>query len=315
MAKKPKKPRRAIIDLLQYFALRSVEMTLHTFPIDANLRFCKLIGDFFFFFDKRHRERALHNLRRAFPEETEKWRRHIARRSMQHLFMLGAEILATTRVIHVDTFNRHVKLIKFEHTLEMLLRREHGMVVLTGHFGNWEVLGYVMGTMGFETTSVARTLDNPYVNAYVMGMREKHGQKIVDKKGATEPVIKALDEHGVVGFIADQNAGTKGCFVDFFSRKASTYKSIALVAMQFDVPVVIGGAKRLHDRFKFEFFTQDIIWPAEWKKQDDPMQHTSPSGTPPRHRRNVIRTEPSQYLWAHRRWKTRPKGEEAEPYD
>ena len=48
-----------------------------------------------------------------------------------------------------------MKLIKFEHTLEMLLRREHGMVVLTGHFGNWEVLGYVMGTMGFETTSVA----------------------------------------------------------------------------------------------------------------------------------------------------------------
>ena len=54
----PKKPRRAIIDLLQYFALRLVEMTLHTFPINANLRFCKLIGDFFFTFDKRHRERA-----------------------------------------------------------------------------------------------------------------------------------------------------------------------------------------------------------------------------------------------------------------
>jgi KDO2-lipid IV(A) lauroyltransferase len=107
----------------------------------------------------------------------------------------------------------------------MLLRRDHGMIVLTGHFGNWEILGYVMGTMGFETTSVARTLDNPYINNYVMGMREKHGQRIVDKKGATEPVIKALEENGVVGFIADQNAGAKGCFVDFFGRKASTYKS------------------------------------------------------------------------------------------
>jgi KDO2-lipid IV(A) lauroyltransferase len=308
-----KKPRRAIIDLLQYFALRMVEMTLHSWPIDVNLRFCKLIGNFFFTFDKRHRERALHNLRRAFPEQTEAWRRNIARRSMQHLFMLGAEILATTRIIHVDTFSRHIKLERFEQTLEMLLRRDHGMVVLTGHFGNWEILGYVLGTMGFETTSVARTLDNPYVNKYVMGMREKHGQKIVDKKGATEPVLKALEENGVVGFIADQNAGPKGVFVDFFGRKASTYKSIALVAMQFNVPVIIGGAKRLNDRFSFQFFMQDIIWPEEWKKQDDPLRYITQRYTTALE--NVIRTEPSQYLWAHRRWKTTPKGEVAEPYD
>jgi Kdo2-lipid IVA lauroyltransferase/acyltransferase len=311
MAKK--KPRNKIIDLLQYFGLRLVEMTIVTWPIDVNLRFCKLIGDFFFTFDKRHRERALHNLRRAFPEKTEAWRRNIARRSMQHLFMLGAEIIATQRVIHVDTFARHVELTKFDQTLEMLLRREHGMVVLTGHFGNWEILGYVMGTMGFETTSVARTMDNPYINNYVMGMREKHGQKIVDKKGATEPVIQALDDHGVVGFIADQNAGAKGCFVDFFGRKASTYKSIALVAMQFKVPVIIGGAKRLNDRFKFEFFMQDIIWPKEWESQDDPLRYITQRYSTALE--NVIRTEPSQYLWAHRRWRTRPKGEIAEPYD
>ena len=191
---------------------------------------------------------------------------------MQHLFMLGAEILQTQRVIHVDTFARHIELINFKETLEMMLRTDHGMIVLTGHFGNWEVLGYVMGTMGFETTSVARTLDNPYVNDYVLGMREKHGQRIIDKNGATDEVIKVLENHGVVGFIADQNAGKKGIFVDFFGRKASTYKSIGLCAMQFKVPVIIGGAKRLNDRFKFEFFTQDIIWPKEWENQDDPLR-------------------------------------------
>jgi Kdo2-lipid IVA lauroyltransferase/acyltransferase len=309
----PKKPRRPIIDLLQYFALRSVEMSICSWPIDVNLRFCKLIGDFFFTFDKRHRERALHNLRRSFPEKTERWRRNVARRSMQHLFMLGAEILQTQRVIHVDTFARHIELVNFRETLEMMLRADHGMIVLTGHFGNWEVLGYVMGTMGFETTSVARTLDNPYVNDYVLGMREKHGQRIVDKNGATDAVIKVLEKNGVVGFIADQNAGKKGIFVDFFGRKASTYKSIGLCAMQFKVPVIIGGARRINDRFKFQFFTQDIIWPKEWENQDDPLRYITQRYTTALE--NVIRTEPSQYLWAHRRWKTRPKGEEPEPYD
>ena len=307
------KPRNKIIDLLQYFGLRTVEMAIHSWPIDVNLRFCKLIGNFFFTFDKRHRERALHNLRRSFPEKTEAWRRHIARRSMQHLFMLGAEILQTQRVIHVDTFARHIELMNFKDTLEMMLRRNRGMIVLTGHFGNWEILGYVMGTMGFETTSVARKLDNPYINDYVMGMREKHGQRIVDKKGATEEVIKVLEDHGVVGFIADQNAGPKGVFVDFFGRKASTYKSIGLCAMQFDVPVIVGGARRLNDRFKFQFFMQDIIWPEDWKKQDDPLRYITQRYT--KALEDVIRTDPAQYLWAHRRWKTRPKGEEPEPYD
>ncbi len=160
----------------------------------------------------------------------------------------------------------------------MLLRRDHGsMVVLpTGHFGNWEILGYVPWARWVlkPPASLAR-LDNPYVNRYGDGHygAEKHGQKIVDKKGATEPVLQALEANGVVGFIADQNAGPKGVFVDFFGRKASTYKSIALVAMQFNVPVIIGGAKRLNDRFTFEFFMQDIIWPDDWKKQDDPLRY------------------------------------------
>ena len=87
-------------------------------------------------------------------------------------------------------------------------------------------------------------------------------RSIVDKKGATERrPSRRWKTNGVVGFIADQNAGKKGVFVDFFGRKASTYKSIGLVAMQFNVPVIIGGAKRLNDRFKFQFFMQDIIWP------------------------------------------------------
>jgi Kdo2-lipid IVA lauroyltransferase/acyltransferase len=195
----------------------------------------------------------------------------------------------------------------------MLMEHRHGVIKLTGHYGNWEILGYVLATLGFETTSIARPLDNPYVNEFLLGVRERQGQRIIAKKGATDEVLNVLENHGAIGFIADQNAGSKGIFVDFFGRKASTYKSIGLLAMQFEVPVVIGYARRHQDRFQFDLGVQDIIWPAEWKDHDDPLRYITQRYTTAIE--DFVRADPGQYLWVHRRWKTRPKGEVAEKYD
>ena len=122
-----------------------------------------------------------------------------------------------------------------------------------------------------------------------------------------------LEKNGIVGFTADQNAGKKGIFVDFFGRKASAYKSIALLAMQFEVPVIIGYARRVGDRFRFRCGAQDIIYPEDWKSQEDPLRYITQRYT--RAIEDFIRVEPDQYLWVHRRWKTRPKGEVAGKYD
>src|SRR5262245_17895512 len=182
---------------------------------------------------------------------------------MQQLFMLFVEVLFTTRLVRIDTVAQIMDLANFDEVLRMLMHRDRGLIMLTGHYGNWEVLGYALATLGFETTSVARPLDNPYVNHYLLGVRERMGQRIITKRGATEEVTTILENKGVVGFIADQNAGPKGVFVDFFGRKASAYKSIALLAMQYDVPVVIGYARRIDDRFRFRMAMQDIIRPED----------------------------------------------------
>ena len=144
-------------------------------------------------------------------------------------------------------------------------------------------------------------------------MRERTGQKIIGKKGAVGEVTEALDAHGVVGFIADQNAGSKGMFVDFFGRKASTYKSIGLLAMQYEVPVIIGYARRTGKPFHFQVGMQEVIRPEEWKVQADPLRYITQRYT--QAIENIVRADPAQYLWVHRRWKTRPKGEAAEQYD
>lgn len=308
-----RKERSDLIDRVQYLALRLVAAALHCFPVDTNLRTARLIGSALFRFDRRHRDRALGNLRRSFPDMTDAQRLRVAERSMQNLVMLGVEVLFTTRLIRLDTYRRYVELENFGEALGLMLRGDRGLIMLTGHYGNWEVLGYVLATLGFPTTSIARPLDNRYVSEYVFGVREKTGQRIIAKKGATTEVTEVLDQKGTVGFIADQNAGTKGLFVDFFGRKASTYKSIGLLAMEYEVPVVIGYARRAGDRFRFRVGVQDVIYPEDWKVQPDPLRYVTQRYT--KAIEDFVRVEPSQYLWVHRRWKTRPKGETPEAFD
>lgn len=307
------KPRNKWIDLLQYVGLRVVAMSMHCWPVELNLSLARGLGSVVYALDRKHRDRALGNLKRSFPRMLETERRRLARQSMQQLFMLFVEVLFTTRLIRLDTIPQRVRLRNFEPVLRLLLQRGRGLLMLTGHYGNWEVLGYVLATLGFQTTSVARPLDNPYVNRWLLGVRERMGQRIIAKKGATEEVTRVLEAHGAVGFIADQNAGPKGVFVDFFGRKASTYKSIGLLAMQYEAPVVVGYARRLDDRFRFEVGVQDIIHPQDWRDQPDPLLYITQRYTAAIE--EAVRHDPGQYLWVHRRWKSRPKGEAPEAFD
>ncbi|HZZ42691.1 MAG TPA: lysophospholipid acyltransferase family protein [Tepidisphaeraceae bacterium] len=308
-----KKNRIAVLDYAQYVALRVVAMLFLCFPVNTNLRTAKLLGSLLYKFDRKHRERALANLRRSFPEKPEGELRVIAERSMQELFMLFVEVLFTTRLIRIDTYADYVELEHFEPVLELLLKQERGLLMLTAHYGNFEILGYTLATLGFATSSIARPLDNQYISDWLFGVREKMGQEIITKKGATEAVVDVLDQKGAVGIVADQNAGSKGVFVDFFGRKASTYKSIGLVAMQYEVPIVIGYARRMNDQFKFHVGAQDIIYPKDWANEANPLHYITQ-----RYNKAIedfIRADPGQYWWVHRRWKTRPKGEEPEKYD
>lgn len=307
------RPRNAFVDYLQYLGLRLVSMGLHCFPVNRNLKTAKLLGDFIYFIDRKHRERAIGNLKRSFPRLSECEVRTLARRSMQTLFMFFVEVLFTTRLIRIDTWTEYVRLENFHTVLDMLLRQRHGLIMLTGHYGNFEISNYVLSTLGFETSAIGRPLDNPYVNGWLMAVRERQGSKIISKKGATDEVTGVLESRGVVGFVADQNAGSKGIFVDFFGRKASTYKSIGLLAMEYEVPVVIGYARRVNDEFQFVVGVQEIIWPDDWKNQDHPLRYITQRYS--KAIEDFVSADPGQYWWVHRRWKFRPKGEAPEKYD
>jgi len=313
MGKKERKPRSDLVDRLVYLALRLVSAALHCFPINTNLQTAKFLGDCLYFFDRKHRQRALGNLRRSFPDMPQAQLERIARRSMQEIPMLAVEVLFTTRLMRIETWTRYIELHNFRPMLAELLRRDRGLIILTAHYGNFEIGGYVLALLGFATSSVARPLDNKYVSDWLFGVRQRLGQKVITKKGATTEIVEALQNHAAVGFVADQNAGSKGIFVDFFGRKASTYKSIGLVAMEYQVPIVVGYARRLNDRFHFRMGVQDLIYPEDWADKDDPLRYITQRYTTAIEA--FIRQDPSQYWWVHRRWKSRPKGETPEVYD
>jgi KDO2-lipid IV(A) lauroyltransferase len=305
------RPRNNYADWLVFVALRVLAMFVHMFPPATNYRTAAWLGRMLWRLDARHRHRAQEHLRRSFPDWPAERVDRVGMESFQHLMYLGVEVLTTTRLMTPWTWRRAVRLANLGETIRLLLERRTGLILVTGHFGSFEMVGYTMATLGFPSVSVARPLDNPYVNDYVMGVRERTGQSILYKKGAAATMEDVLAAGGTLAFIADQDAGRKGLFVDFFGRPASTYKSIGLMAMKFGAPIVVGYGRRLAGPFTFEIGVQRIIYPHQWARQADPLRWITQEYTAALE--EIVRTSPEQYLWVHRRWKHRPKGEQPGP--
>ncbi|HOB75810.1 MAG TPA: lysophospholipid acyltransferase family protein [Phycisphaerae bacterium] len=299
--------RRPLIDWLIYCGIRLVGMAFQMFPINVNLRTARWMGSIWYRLMRRHRERAFEHLRLAYGNElSQADRERIALASMQQMTMLAVETLFTPRLINEWTWPRYVRLKNLGPAADVLLSRR-GAILVTGHYGSWELLGFTLTALGFPTVAVMRPLDNPYLNSYVMDVRARRGLQLLYKKGAARSAGEILSSGGTLAFIADQNAGHKGLFVDFFGHKASTYKSIGLLAIEYKVPIVVGYARRVSDRFEYELGCNRVIHPEEWAGKDDELRWITQEYT--RAIEAFIREAPEQYLWIHRRWKSRPRDE------
>ncbi|MBI1368675.1 MAG: lipid A biosynthesis acyltransferase [Planctomycetes bacterium] len=295
-----------LINWSQYLALRFGAAALHCFDVDRNLASARSLGSLMYRFNRKHRKRATQNIARSMPELPADRVADIARASIEHFLQLGVEVLFTPRLMTLDSWADRIELRGQALLMDRLLN-DRPTIVLTPHFGNWEVLGYVMAMLGIDMSAVARPIDNPLVNDYLLGVRQRMGMRIITKWGATEVMTGLLEKGGTIAFIADQNAGEKGMFVPFMGKLASTYKSIGLLAIRYNASVVCGGARRLDGKFRYEFFVKDVIEPADWQAQPDPLFYLTARYN--RAMELIIRDDPEQYLWIHRRWRSRPRHE------
>jgi KDO2-lipid IV(A) lauroyltransferase len=304
--RKKKKKHNPILDWFAYLALRILVVFLYLFDIETNLNTACFLGRGLWKYYHRGRKRALDNLRASFPEKSEQWLRQTGQRSFEHIVMLAIDVLFTPRLVKKYNWRNYSRYRTVERA-KWLMQEGRGLLMITGHYSNFEIMGYLLGLFGFNVYSVARPLDNKFINKYLYEVRRRAGQKIIDKKGAAEIMGKISSKGATLCFIADQDAGKKGLFVDFFGRKASTYKSIGLLAVTANIPIGVGYSRRIGNRFYFEIGVSRIIFPEEWAEKDNPVEWVTAEYT--KAIEKFVREEPSQYWWLHRRWKHRPKEE------
>jgi Kdo2-lipid IVA lauroyltransferase/acyltransferase len=297
-----------IIDYLVYVVVRILICTVQAMRIETGQKMAR--GLAWLFCDLLHiRAKVVDdNLAHAFPAMTPDARLQLARRMWEHLFLLVLEVAHTSRKIHETNWRDYVSL-KNEKELVRMLLDDRALLIVTAHLGNFEVGGYVLGILGFPTYTVARTLDNPYLDRFLNGFRATTGQHIIPKNGGYDRILEVLAQGGAMTFLADQYAGPKGCWVEFFGRPASAHKAIALLALDNNARVSVCASRRLGRPMHFELNNFQATDPHEEGSslrtvRDFTQWYTSEL-------EKMIRDTPDQYWWLHRRWKdTREKKRE-----
>lgn len=227
----------------------------------------------------------------------------------QHLFRMVCEIVQLPRRFRLSNCAEVLEFVQRNECVQALCSGRP-VLFLGGHFGNWEISVNTFGHFGFPTGVVARPLDNPYLHNWFKRFRESTGNFLIDKQGASSDLTEIMERNGIASLLCDQDAGRSGVFVNFFGRPASTFKSIALLALQYNALIVVGGAYRLPEAeqqgarwVRFRLTTQDIIDPADFQGSNGVTELTQRFTSS---LEALIRRAPEQYFWVHRRWKTPP---------
>ncbi|MFO0805918.1 MAG: hypothetical protein U0791_22670 [Gemmataceae bacterium] len=302
MARKARKP---VVDFAVYLAVRLAVAFVQALPGSLPFRFAEFLGWLAYRVDKRHRLVAAENIRFAFPEMAADPDRVdvLVRRSYRHMALVAIEIALLPRKLHPCSWRKFA--MRDEGTrLLVPLFHDRPVIFVTAHFGNWELAGWAIGLFGFKTHAIARVLDNPRLEAFFKKFRQATGQTIIAKKDDFDRLTEVLKNGGKLATLADQDAGPRGLYVDFFGRPASTHKAVALMAIEFDALLVVSGVPRVAEPMFFRMVCADTIDPRDYANRPDAVRAITQRYTSALE--DMIRRHPEQYFWFHRRWKHQP---------
>jgi KDO2-lipid IV(A) lauroyltransferase len=255
---------------------------------------------------KRQRRAGLRNLQLAFPNLSQAEQEKILRGCFRNLGRLLVEFTHFPE-LNNSNISRFVVHDGLENYLEGV-RRGKGVIFMTAHFGSWELSSFAHALYGYPLKFVVRPIDNLCVEQLISGYRTLSGNVPIQRRSAARDILKALRQNEPVGILFDQNTTrSEGVFAEFFGLTAATTPSIALFALRTGAAVVPGF----------------LIWDESLQKHrlrlDPPVElietgdieHDVLENTKRFNQilEEYIRRYPDQWLWIHRRWKTRPEGE------
>jgi len=303
---KKNKKKRLWSGYLEYLAVlclvRFVSLLSYRLASDMGGR----LGRIAYFGDARHRHVTLKNLQRAFPDKDIRSITLIAKKAFENLGRSAGEFIyiATRRPKGLLPTLYEWVTIEGRTNLDKAAERGKGVIYLTAHFGNWELLGLSLGANGYPLNIIVRPLDNQRIDNLLTSFRGLTGGRVIPKKGALKKVLKRLRNGEGLGILIDQNTSRdEGVFVDFFGTPAATNKGLALMSMKTDTPVLpiflIREGKYRHRLV----YGQEIPIHKSGDAERDVVLNT---GNFTRVVESYIRRYPEQWFWMHQRWKTRP---------
>lgn len=292
--------------LCEYLIVVGGVRLLQALPRPIALRLGEGLGRLAFALYRPRRAVALRNLALAFPEWPAPERQRVAAASFAHLGRMVAEVCHFPRLAQAG-LRGIVSYEGLEHYLAARARGR-GVILMTGHFGAWELSAFAHARNGHPSTVVVRALANRRVDALVNRLRGLSGNRLIERKQALRKLLAGLRQGESVAALIDQNvAAREGVFVEFFGRPACTTPGLAALARLSGAPVLPSFlvTDRATDTYRLIFEPEVELARTGDPEADDRTNTARFIGV----LEAYVRKEPELYFWAHRRWKTRPAGE------
>ena len=295
---------------LEYAAARSVLFTLGHLPPSTAMTVGRSIGKFAYLVASNLRRTGAINLRLAFPEKTDEERADLLRECFDSLGrQLGLFSQLSTRPLE------QLQGLIEPHGLEHLEAAKAnlnggGLILFTAHLGAWELTSFGPSLFGHPFSFLVRRIDNAKIEQLVDRTRKRFGNETIDKLSAARSMLKLLRSNGVLGLLPDLNAlDAEAIFVDFFGVPAATNFIMAKLALRTKSPIIPIFAPWNEEKGKYQMIVgPPVSFEPTGNEEEDVRALTA---TLSRFIENQIRRYPGQWLWIHKRWKTRPKGEPA----
>jgi KDO2-lipid IV(A) lauroyltransferase len=259
-----------------------------------------------YFFRPPLRRAALFNLTLAFPDWTDAERRLVIRGMIRQIGWMAGEFSQFPKYAR-ENIERVVVVDGFEN-FDAARRRGKGVLFLTGHMSAWELAPFAQALYGYPLHFLVRPIANRRVDALVNSYRCRSGNQPIDKNKSARAILKVLADGGTVGVLADHNTDIEeSVFVDFFGIPASTTSGLARLALRTDAAVVPGFLSWDEVRRKYRLRFEPAVELARTSNEESDVVENTARFT--RAIEDFVRAHPDQWLWVHRRWKTRPPGE------
>jgi KDO2-lipid IV(A) lauroyltransferase len=297
-------PRHSAAHRVEYALARTLETAVSALPERAADGVGRRVGRAVYGLGIR-RKVAEENLRLAFPERGEAWIHATARAAYEHLGREAAAILRLSRLDRRAIVDRTVP-VGWD-AMEDALALGRGVMLVTGHYGNWEIAAATVASRGVPIAAIVRRQGNLLVDERLNQLRARLGVEIVTQRDAPSRVPRLLRKNAVIGIVGDQDARRAGVFVPFFGRPASTHRGPALFALKLGAAVFSCVARRLPGpTVRYEVAGQNVPVPRTGDLEADVTALTAELAA---RLEGEIRKAPEQYFWFHRRWKTQPPAE------